>query len=178
MRRAPPDKRFRAAPAASRRAPRVTAAGLCGFVLAVSLVLAGCGREPPPRTVAEYLDDPTLLDATLGRCNRLPAGGRGEPDCDNARRAAQRLAAEAEALQREQRRAREDAEAQPRERADERSDEWERRRDSVRPSTDAPLQPVPGDSPPPARAEPPPPSRTGPAPPAETQGNEGAGGSD
>lgn len=96
--------------------------------LAAILPLAACG-EPPPRTLQEFLNDPVLLEATLLRCRQEGDAARSDPNCENARRAAARLAAEAEATRRaereaasqrvrEERRRREEAEAEARRRTE------------------------------------------------------------
>ncbi len=96
--------------------------------VAAILPLAACG-EPPPRTFQEFLDDPVLLEATLLRCRQEGEAARADANCENARRAAARLAAEAEATRRaereaasarmrEERRRREEAEAEARRRAE------------------------------------------------------------
>jgi hypothetical protein len=99
------------------------------MALLAGLVLSGCS-EPPPRSVLEYVEDPVLMEATLLRC-RLEPELRPDPiSCDNARRAAQRLASAAEAERRAQleaeserrraeRRAREEAESEAARRAEE-----------------------------------------------------------
>ncbi|MEL7537399.1 MAG: EexN family lipoprotein [Pseudomonadota bacterium] len=62
----------------------------------VTLVV-GCAKEPQPRTVSDFLDDPIGLEATLARCNANRSRTRGEPECKNAREANKRLAADREA---------------------------------------------------------------------------------
>jgi len=71
--------------------------------------LAGCS-EPPPRTVLEYIEDPVLMEATLARCRQEGASSRDDPSCANARRAADRVAADREI----ERRARLEAESERR----------------------------------------------------------------
>ena len=66
---------------------------------ALVLALAGCG-SPDPRTVDEYAADPVLREAALSRCNLDRLSSRDDPDCINARRAAARVAAAAEAERR------------------------------------------------------------------------------
>lgn len=97
--------------------------------LASAMAIAGCS-EPPPRTVQEFMDDPVLLEATLLRCRQEGEAARGDPNCEHARRAAARVAAELEATRRaereaasarlrEERRRREEAEALARQQAEE-----------------------------------------------------------
>lgn len=60
------------------------------FVLSL---FGGCGKEPPPRTVSEFMEDPILLEATMVRCGQDRAATRYEPECVNARDAVDRIAA-------------------------------------------------------------------------------------
>lgn len=69
--------------------------------------LVACS-EPPPRTVLEYMEDPVLMEATLARCRQEGAVSSDDVSCSNARRAAARLAAQADA----ERRARLEAESE------------------------------------------------------------------
>ena len=55
------------------------------------LALAGC-EEPQPRTVAEFMADEVALYGTLARCETVPGAG-ADPECRNARQAADRIAA-------------------------------------------------------------------------------------
>ena len=65
---------------------------LCGIGL-----LAGCSKEPPPRSVTEFVDNPMLLEAAMVRCSRDRAESRYEAECVNAREAVKRIAAKEEA---------------------------------------------------------------------------------
>ncbi len=65
---------------------------ICGIGL-----LAGCTKEPPSRTVTEFVEDPILLEAAMVRCAQDRAGMRYESDCVNARAAVSRIQAEQEA---------------------------------------------------------------------------------
>jgi len=59
---------------------------------AVTLVLAGCAKqERSARTTVEMMDDPTLLQMVLSRCNE--SGAVRDRECSNARDAVERLAA-------------------------------------------------------------------------------------
>lgn len=63
-------------------------------VLASAAVLAtaaACVPEPPPRTTADFLDDPIGLEATLARCNADRTRTLRDPECQNAREAAHRI---------------------------------------------------------------------------------------
>jgi multidrug efflux pump subunit AcrA (membrane-fusion protein) len=66
---------------------------LC-IVLAVAV---GCSKEPPPRTVTEFLDNPMLLEAAMVRCAQDRAQSRYVAECVNARAAAARIQAREEA---------------------------------------------------------------------------------
>jgi len=50
-------------------------------------LFAGCGREPPPRSVHEFLDEPILLEATMVRCAQNREETRYDVECVNARQA-------------------------------------------------------------------------------------------
>jgi len=65
-----------------------TIASIC-----VLAVLAGCGKEPPPRSVQEFVDDPILLEATMVRCGQDRSATRYDAECINARDAVDRIAA-------------------------------------------------------------------------------------
>ena len=65
---------------------------ICGIGL-----LAGCTKEPPSRSVTEFIEDPILLEAAMVRCAQDRAGMRYESDCVNARAAVSRIQAEEEA---------------------------------------------------------------------------------
>ena len=55
--------------------------------------LSACGRsEPPPRTMAEFLDNPILLEATMVRCAQDRSKTKYEVECVNAREASNSLA--------------------------------------------------------------------------------------
>ena len=65
---------------------------LCGFS-----VLAGCAKEPPARSVTEFLDNPILLEAAMVRCSQDRAKTRYDAECINARQAVARVQAKEEA---------------------------------------------------------------------------------
>ncbi len=65
---------------------------ICGIGL-----LAGCTKEPPSRSVTEFIEDPILLEAAMVRCAQDRAGMRYESDCVNARAAVSRIQARQEA---------------------------------------------------------------------------------
>ena len=58
---------------------------------AVLVTAAACVPEPPPRTTADFLDDPIGLEATLARCNADRTRTLRDPECQNAREAAHRI---------------------------------------------------------------------------------------
>lgn len=72
---------------------------------AAALALPGCAEKTPPMTVAEFLENEAALYATLARCQENPALA-AEPECRNARQAAERISVIEE---RAMRRAREQA---------------------------------------------------------------------
>jgi len=55
-------------------------------------LLVACAKEPPPRTVGDFMDDPNLLEATMVRCGQNRSQTKYLADCVNAREAANRLA--------------------------------------------------------------------------------------
>ncbi len=61
---------------------------ICGSLI----LLAGCAKEPPPRTVAEFLDNRILLEATMVRCGKNRNMSKYEAECVNAREAINRIA--------------------------------------------------------------------------------------
>lgn len=65
---------------------------LCGIAL-----LAACAKEPPPRTVSEFIDNPLLLEAAMVRCSQDRSKNRYEAECVNARQAVARIQAKEEA---------------------------------------------------------------------------------
>lgn len=60
-------------------------------------LLAGCSREPPPRTVTEFVDNPNLLEAAMVRCSQDRSASRYVAECINARDAVARIEAKEEA---------------------------------------------------------------------------------
>lgn len=61
--------------------------------LAAAGLLAGCGQEPPPTSVPEFMENPILLEATMVRCTQNRAEARYDAECMNAREAVDKLAA-------------------------------------------------------------------------------------
>jgi hypothetical protein len=65
------------------------------------VLLTGCAeKEPPPRTVTEFVDNPILLEAAMVRCSRDRAELRYDPECVNAREAVNRVQVKEEEAQR------------------------------------------------------------------------------
>lgn len=71
----------------------LSAFGTAGFV-------AGCGEEPPPTSVPEFMENPILLEATMVRCVQNRAEARYDAECMNAREAVDRIAAAEEEARR------------------------------------------------------------------------------
>jgi len=63
--------------------------------------LGACVKEPPPRSVAEFIENPILLEAAVVRCAQNRAESRYEAECVNAREAVKRIEAGEEAERRE-----------------------------------------------------------------------------
>jgi hypothetical protein len=106
------------------------------ILIGTAVLVAACGGPPPPaRTVAEFVQDPTLLQGVMIRCEQQRSQGVRDPECANALAAADRLAAEEQARrageraaeferQREQRRAQEEQRRQAAEHAAPRFDPY------------------------------------------------------
>ena len=69
---------------------------LCGLLLA-----AGCAEEAPPRSVADFLDNPIVLEATVVRCARNRSESRYNTECVNARQAVSIIEAKEERARRD-----------------------------------------------------------------------------
>ena len=69
---------------------------ICG----ITSLLAGCAEEPQPRSVAEFLDNRILLEATMVRCGENRNESKYEAECVNAREAINRIATEEEKARR------------------------------------------------------------------------------
>jgi hypothetical protein len=67
---------------------------LCGI-----LMLAGCEKEAPARTVTEFVENPILLEAAMVRCSQDRAKTRYDAECINARQAVARVQAQEEAAE-------------------------------------------------------------------------------
>ena len=62
-----------------------------GILLVCVAFVAGC-EEPAPRGVAEFMENEAALQGTLIRCDNDRAAAAQDPECQNASRAAERLA--------------------------------------------------------------------------------------
>jgi hypothetical protein len=69
--------------------------GFSGLVL-----LVACAKEPPPVSVAEFMENPRLLEATMVRCGQNRSETKYLADCVNARDAINRLEAREEVAKR------------------------------------------------------------------------------
>ena len=59
--------------------------------------LSACEKAPPPRSTADFMEDPILLEATMVTCFRDRSRMKYERECVNAREAVNRLASVEEA---------------------------------------------------------------------------------
>lgn len=71
----------------------LTAAVLCAGLVA-------CDTEPPPRSVAEFMENPIMLEAAVVRCAQNRAESRYDVECMNAREAVKIIEAREEAARR------------------------------------------------------------------------------
>lgn len=65
-------------------------------------LVAACGKEPPPRTVSDFLDNEFLLEATMVRCSQDRSKKKYDAECVAAREAANRLEVIAEQARRKE----------------------------------------------------------------------------
>lgn len=82
-----------------QKKPHLTAPRLA-LLMAGLAVVAGCAKEPPPRSVAELMENPLVLEAALVRCTQNRAETRYEAECINAREAVKLIEAKDEAERR------------------------------------------------------------------------------
>jgi hypothetical protein len=54
-------------------------------------LIAACVKEPPPRSVEDFVEDPILLEATMVRCAQNRAETKYEAECVSAKQAASRI---------------------------------------------------------------------------------------
>ncbi len=90
-------------------------------------LFAACAEEPVPPSVDEYVADKILLDAAMARCSQNRATMKYEPECVNAREAADILARDEEAERRQQLEAESERKRAALRRAQEAADEARRR---------------------------------------------------
>lgn len=73
------------------------------LLLIGTTVLAACESEPPPvRSVAEFVDNPILLEAAIVRCTRDTYEYRYDDECRNARAAVRQVQAKEEEARRKE----------------------------------------------------------------------------
>lgn len=65
-------------------------------------LLVGCAEKVPPRSVAEFEENPLLLEAAVVRCAQNRAESRYDAECVNAREAVKRIEAREDAARREE----------------------------------------------------------------------------
>lgn len=70
------------------------------IVCGIFSLLAGCAEELPPRSVAEFLENRILLEATMVRCGENRNQSKYDAECVNAREAINRIAAQDEKARR------------------------------------------------------------------------------
>ena len=62
-------------------------------------LIAGCDKQPPPRSSTEFFENPMLLEAAMVRCAQDREQSRYDAECLNARAAAERIQVQVEAQQ-------------------------------------------------------------------------------
>lgn len=67
------------------------------LLLAGLLVLVACAKEPPPRSITEFVENPMILEAAMIRCAQNRSETRYDAECVNARQAVARVQAREEA---------------------------------------------------------------------------------
>jgi len=67
----------------------------------LGLCLAACGETQPPISVAEFMENPRLLEATMVQCSQNRSEMKYEAECVNAREAINRLETAEERARRE-----------------------------------------------------------------------------
>jgi hypothetical protein len=60
---------------------------LAALLICAAVLLAGCTKEPRPRSIDEFLDNPIVLEAALVRCAENRKQSRYDAECMNARQA-------------------------------------------------------------------------------------------
>ena len=69
---------------------------VCVTISLAGMLLAGCDEPKAPVTVAEFMENPRLLEATMVRCGQNRSEMKYEAECVNARDAVNRLERAAE----------------------------------------------------------------------------------
>jgi hypothetical protein len=72
-------------------------------------LLGACAKEPPPRSIREFIENPMLLEAAMVRCAQDRAQSKYDAECVNARQAVASIEAKEEARRAEEREARSEA---------------------------------------------------------------------
>ena len=67
------------------------------LIIGATGFLAGCGEEPPPRSTAEFLENPIMLEAAMVRCSQDRKATRYDAECVNARQAVGQIEVKEEA---------------------------------------------------------------------------------
>ena len=70
------------------------------ILIGLGALLNACAEPPPPRSVADFLENPIVLEAALVRCSQNRSATRYEAECVNAREANKLVAAREEAARR------------------------------------------------------------------------------
>jgi hypothetical protein len=87
------------------------------LLLFSAALLGACAKEPPPRSVNEFIDNPMLLEAAIVRCAQDRTQSRYDLECVNARQAAASIQAKEEARRAAELEATQEAAAEARRRA-------------------------------------------------------------
>ena len=99
---------------------------LIWIILGIGL-LAGCAKEPPPRSTNEFFENPILLEAAMVRCSQDRDRTRYDAECINAREAVKRIAVKEDSARKAELEARSESMRRARRRAQEASAEARRR---------------------------------------------------
>jgi len=105
---------------------------VCVTVSLAGVLLAGCAEPPAPVTVAEFMENPRLLEATMVRCGQNRSEMKYEAECVNAREAVNRLERAAERERRLQLEAQSDRKRQALRRTQEAAEAARRRAEEER----------------------------------------------
>ena len=101
-------------------------------ILLGAALLAGCSeKEPPARSVSEFVENPILLEAAMVRCSRDRRESRYDQECINAREAVNRIEAKEAQMRREELEARSESKRRALRRMQEAQAEARRRAEEV-----------------------------------------------